>query len=210
MRELKLFLKVSWIGENNFEVLDEAKMSTKRQKNQKASTKVFKFLCAITFTVTFSFYVFSLARNYFQTSVLASSAISLGSVLVFVLPVVLHKSTQCIFFLTIPQFFSKRGRTAIIAYTFFIAFNGPAANLMKNFNVLTDCMACGQDQLKMALHELVQAVKEPYYTIKEAVEKIIPVIEKVMEEIKQSLLDLKNRLLIVGKHTRNFNFCDRT
>lgn len=100
----------------------------------------------------------------------------------------------------IPQFFSKRGRTAIVAYTFFIAFNGPAANLMKNFHVLSDCLACGQDQLKLALHELIHAVKEPFYTIKEAVEKIIPLIKNVMENVKQSVVELKVHIVRIGKY----------
>lgn len=146
-----------------------------------------------------SIYLFSLAQKHLTTSFTVSIAISIGFVLIFVLLISLFKSPQCIFFLLIPQFFSKRGRTAIVAYTFFIALNGPAANLMKNFHVMSDCMACGQDQLKLAMYDLVHAVKEPYYTIKEAVEKIIPLIKNAMEKIKQTAVELKDRIVGIGK-----------
>lgn len=66
---------------------------------------------------------------------------------------------------------------------------------------MSDCMTCGQDQLKLAIHDLVHAVKEPYYTIKEAVEKIIPLIKNAMEKIKQTAVELKDRIVGIGKHS---------
>lgn len=51
-----------------------------------------------------------------------------------------------------------------------------------------------QDQLKLALRELIDSVKEPYYTIKEAVEKLIPVVQKIMAKIKDTADDLRKSL----------------
>lgn len=51
-----------------------------------------------------------------------------------------------------------------------------------------------QDQLKIALHNLIQTVKEPYYTMKASVEKILPIIENVAERMKQRGLELRDQV----------------
>lgn len=47
-------------------------------------------------------------------------------------------------FLVLPQFFSKRGRQALLAYAFILAITGPAKNTLNNMGILTDSLACGE------------------------------------------------------------------
>lgn len=70
--------------------------------------------------------------------------------------------------------------------------------MMQNIGVLSDCMVCGQDQLKIALHNLIHAIKEPYFTVKEAVEKIVPLVKKALNEVKQSANELKEQVVKIG------------
>lgn len=51
---------------------------------------------------------------------------------------------RCIVFLLLPQFFSKRGRQALLAYAFILAITGPAKNTLNNMGILSESLACGQ------------------------------------------------------------------
>lgn len=55
-----------------------------------------------------------------------------------------HRPTRCIFLLVILQFFTKRGRSVVIAYTFAVAFTGPGLNLKNNMKILTNSIVCGE------------------------------------------------------------------
>lgn len=51
---------------------------------------------------------------------------------------------RCIMFLLLPQFFSKRGRQALMAYAFILTLTGPAKNILHNISILSESLACGQ------------------------------------------------------------------
>lgn len=57
-------------------------------------------------------------------------------------------NSRCVVFLLLPQFFSKRGRQALMAYAFILALTGPAKNTLHNIGVLAESLACGQVQKK--------------------------------------------------------------
>lgn len=60
-------------------------------------------------------------------------------------------SSSCLVFLLLPQFFSKRGRQALIAYVFILAFSGPVKNTLHNIGVLSESLACAQVRLYHSL-----------------------------------------------------------
>lgn len=70
----------------------------------------------------------------------------LGSIIAIVLTLGLAFSEciQCITLLTLPQLFSKRGRSMLIAYVFLITLSGPVANTAKNTEILSGSLSCGQ------------------------------------------------------------------
>lgn len=98
--------------------------------------------------------------------------------------VVIFKAFRCFFFLLLPQVFSSRGRTAVMAYIFILTLTGPALNIVKNMDVLTGCLACGQEQLKQAAQGLLDAAKAPLVTVKEALKKIMVTIEKTVKKVE--------------------------
>lgn len=113
----------------------------------KAKSKKFNFLgtiCAIVFGVLTAYSNFLLLQNVFKVTFELSVGIAFSVQLLFTGLIIFHKSSRCVFFLLIPQFFSKRGRSAIVAYTLYLAITGPGADLMKNVEVLSDSLACGQ------------------------------------------------------------------
>ncbi|KYN11324.1 DC-STAMP domain-containing protein 2 [Trachymyrmex cornetzi] len=101
---------------------------------------IFGFLFGI--FLTYMFFVFFVI----QLSFTLSSATILCSILGMILTLGLAFShrVRCIVFLLLPQFFSKRGRQALMAYAFILTLTGPAKNILHNISVLSESLACGQ------------------------------------------------------------------
>ncbi|KAG5333498.1 DCST2 protein, partial [Acromyrmex charruanus] len=154
---------------------------------------IFGFLFGI--FLTYMFFVFFVI----QLSFTLSSATILCSILGMILTLGLAFShrVRCIVFLLLPQFFSKRGRQALIAYAFILTLTGPAKNVLHNISVLSESLACGQEQLKQAVKNVVDLVKEPFYALRDAISKIIKTVKMVMKKIKQTLVAIKRLVLSI-------------
>lgn len=98
---------------------------------------------------------------------------------------------RCLVLLVLPQFFSKKGRAAIVAYTFVLALSGPATNTIKNTEVLSTSLTCGQNQLKSAVKGMVEIIRKPFIAIKNAVRHVIKVTEKILQKVKKVLMKLE-------------------
>lgn len=44
----------------------------------------------------------------------------------------------------LPQFISKNGRQALIAYAFILVLTGPAKNALRNTEIMSESVACEQ------------------------------------------------------------------
>lgn len=111
---------------------------------RKNKAKIFGICCTILFgafsSVTLSF----LLQNVFKLSLKSSVSLSIVVNVLFSALILFHKASRCVFFLMIPQFLSKKGRSALVAYSFYVALTGPVVNLMHNANVLSESLTCGQ------------------------------------------------------------------
>lgn len=106
---------------------------------------------------------------------------------------------RCIVFLTLPQFFSKRGRQALLAYAFILAITGPAKNTLNNMGILSESMACGQEQLKAAVRQIIEVIKKPFYAIKDAIKSVVKTIKAIVKKIKEILLKIKRIIMAICK-----------
>ncbi|XP_031343488.1 uncharacterized protein LOC116171003 isoform X2 [Photinus pyralis] len=103
----------------------------------------------------------------------------------------------CVVFLLLPQFFSKRGRQALMAYAFILAITGPAKNTLQNMGILSQSLACGQEQLKSAVRQIVEAIKKPFYAIRDAIRTVVKSIKVIVKKIKDVLLRIKRIVLTI-------------
>ncbi|XP_012059688.1 PREDICTED: uncharacterized protein LOC105622889 [Atta cephalotes] len=156
---------------------------------------IFGFLFGI--FLTYMFFVFFVI----QLSFTLSSATILCSILGMILTLGLAFShrVRCIVFLLLPQFFSKRGRQALIAYAFILTLTGPSKNILHNISILSESLACGQEQLKQALKNVVDLIKEPFYALRDAISKVIKTIKVIMKKIKRTLIAIKRLMLSILK-----------
>ena len=85
-----------------------------------------------------------------------------------------------------------------MAYIFIITLTGPAVNIVKNVEVLTGSLACGQEQLKIAAQGLIDAAKAPLVTIKEALKKIMVAINKTVNEVETLVNEISRTVGSLG------------
>lgn len=173
-----------------------SRKSLKSWTNSKYRRKIANYLCNTLFGfigglfLTYILFMFLV----FQLHLSLSKATWIASLLGIILTLGLSFSMQlrCLVLLILPQFFSKKGRVAIIGYAFVMAFSGPAANTVKNTEVLSSSLSCGQEQLSDAMKGVVEIMKQPFMAIKNAVKHIIKVLERTLTKVKLILLDIKD------------------
>lgn len=152
------------------------------------------FLSYIIFFVMITQMNYSLIRATWIASILS---------VILTLGLAFSQQVQCITLLTLPQFFSKRGRALLMAYIFVITLSGPMKNATRNTEVLSASLTCGQEQLKSAFREIVDIIKRPFVAIKHAVKHILKSIERVLVKVRKIMLRIKYLLKKILKTIRN-------
>ncbi|XP_046833011.1 DC-STAMP domain-containing protein 2-like [Vespa crabro] len=154
---------------------------------------IFGFIGGVILTYMF-FMFFVIQLNFSLTS-----ATLLCSVIGVILTMGLSffYGVRCVVFLLLPQFFSKRGRQALIAYAFILTLTGPGKNILRNTAVLTESLACGQEKLKAAVKCVLDLIKEPFYALKEAIMKVTKAVRIIVSRIKQTFIAIKRIVLSI-------------
>uniref|UniRef100_W8BV95 DC-STAMP domain-containing protein 2 n=2 Tax=Ceratitis capitata TaxID=7213 RepID=W8BV95_CERCA len=107
------------------------------------------------------------------------------------------RNVRCIVTLCIPIMCSSKGRSLLITFAFILVATGPTWNILRNVDVLTSSLSCGQTQLKHALEEMLEVMKEPLVAIKRAVQTAMSNIKKVMKQVELLLYRIKELVLVV-------------
>ncbi|XP_058794429.1 DC-STAMP domain-containing protein 2-like [Phymastichus coffea] len=143
--------------------------------------------------LTYVFFVFFVFQLHFG---LASATVVCSLVGVFMsLGLAFYPRVRCMVFLFLPQFFSKRGRQALMAYAFILALSGPAKNALYNIGVLSESLACSQEQLKEAVKSVIELMKQPFYALRDSLAQIVKSVKAIAQRIKKTLIAMK-RLVI--------------
>ncbi|KAK9892024.1 hypothetical protein WA026_018212 [Henosepilachna vigintioctopunctata] len=107
------------------------------------------------------------------------------------------EKVRCIVFLTLPQFFSKRGRQALIAYALILTMTGPTKNILNNMGIMSESLACGQEQLKSALRQILDVIKKPFVAIKDAIKAVVKAVKEIIKKIKDILIKIKRVIMAI-------------
>ncbi|XP_015180557.1 PREDICTED: uncharacterized protein LOC107068552 [Polistes dominula] len=147
--------------------------------------------------LTYLFFLFFVVQLNFSLT----SATLLCSIIGVILTLGLSffSGVRCVVFLLLPQFFSKRGRQALIAYAFILTLTGPGKNVLRNVSVLTESLVCGQEQLKEAVKSVLDILKEPFYALKEAIMKVVKAVRIIVSRIKKTFIAIKRLVLSIIK-----------
>ncbi|GLV39594.1 uncharacterized protein CBL_08340 [Carabus blaptoides fortunei] len=127
------------------------------------------------------------------------------------------QTVRCIVFLMLPQLFSKRGRQTLLAYALILAITGPARNTANNMSIMSESLACGQEQLKVAVRQITDVIKRPFIAIKEAIKKVIKVVKDIVAKIKEIFLTIKKIVVGIARVIKSafdflakiFNICSK-
>ncbi|XP_017491257.1 PREDICTED: DC-STAMP domain-containing protein 2-like [Rhagoletis zephyria] len=107
------------------------------------------------------------------------------------------RNVRCIVTLCIPILCSSKGRSLLIASAFLLVATGPTMNILRNVDVLTRSLSCGQMQLKEALEEMLEVMKQPLVAIKKAVQVAMNNIKKIVKRVELLLYRIKELVLVV-------------
>lgn len=194
-------------------------MKVKMSKRNKRFSKAFAILALIVFGFFLTFSFFTILRYKLQVSPNTSLVVCCCFVIFFVLLISFHKSSRCLVLLTVPLFFSNRGRNVLIAFAYFLVLSGPAKHLIKNMNILSASIQCGevgwfsfesfkssfnyahQDEVNIAFQDAVDAIKHPYCLLNEEIHKVLPQLESILNRVKEEVKEAEKVFKSVGKNS---------
>ncbi|XP_076544271.1 uncharacterized protein LOC143305224 [Osmia lignaria lignaria] len=191
----KFFDKILSVPKNSWSYKKIIAIRTDGTLENFVAKSLFGFISGI--LLTYMFFVFFV----FQLNFKLSSATTICTIIGVILTIGLAFSyrIRCVVLLLLPQFFSKRGRQALMAYAFILALTGPVKNTLHNTSVLTESLACAQEQLKEAVKTVIDLAKQPFYALRDAISKVIKSVKVVVKKIKQTLVAIKRLVLSILK-----------
>ncbi|XP_062532339.1 DC-STAMP domain-containing protein 2 isoform X1 [Bombyx mori] len=136
----------------------------------------------------YSFLVYQLSLSLFHATVISSVV---GVLLTMGLG--FSYRIRCLTFLLIPQMFSRAGRYTLTCYALVLILTGPAANTLRNAEVLTESMACSQEQLKMAVRYF-DCFRKPSNVLRESIDQIMNRMQNITNVVVESV-DKINKLM---------------
>ncbi|XP_069674725.1 DC-STAMP domain-containing protein 2-like [Periplaneta americana] len=145
--------------------------------------------------LTYVFFMFFIIQLNFSLTGATLWCMFFG--LILTLGLAFSHVVRVIVFLLLPQFFSKRGRQALMAFAFVLALTGPAKNTLRNTEIMFESLACGQEQLKVAVRQIIEAIKKPFMAIKDAFRKVMKIIKLIVKKIKDILLAIKRIIVSI-------------
>lgn len=118
---------------------------------------------------------------------LTSKIVIIISGICFTLALAFSEATRCVLVLAFTQFFTNKGRAALLAYTLILALSGPAENTTTNMEILTESLACGQELLKSSILDLFAFVKQPFTSFQKAIGHVISSLQGVFGRMRDEL-----------------------
>ncbi|KAJ8709565.1 hypothetical protein PYW08_009569 [Mythimna loreyi] len=150
----------------------------------------------------FMFFVFQLAISLIHATIMSSI---IGVLLT--LGLAFSYRIRCLVFLLIPQFFSRVGRYTLTCYALVLILTGPATNTLKNSEVLSESMACSQEQIKTSVHQLNDLMKKPINAMKDSLKLMVDQLKTITAKVKETVIRLDRLVLsIVGVIKSSFSW----
>ncbi|KAL4702049.1 hypothetical protein ACJJTC_012497 [Scirpophaga incertulas] len=142
----------------------------------------------------FMFLVFQLSLTRVHATILSGI---IGVLLT--LGLAFSSRVRCLIFLLLPHFFSRVGRYTLTCYALVLILTGPATNTLKNLEVLTESMACGQEQVKASVNHVNLLATKPLNALKDSIKMMIGRLKTVYVKLKSTLLKI-NKLILSVSH----------
>ncbi|CAH2241147.1 jg11597 [Pararge aegeria aegeria] len=144
------------------------------------------FLGGIVLTyLCFMFFVFQLSISLIHATIMSSV---IGVLLT--LGLAFSYRIRCLVFLLIPQLFSRVGRYTITCYALVLILTGPATNTFKNLEVLSESMACSQEQIKTNVIQINESMKKPFDAMKDSIKLMVETINRLTSTVNEIIFKI--------------------
>ncbi|CAH2097131.1 unnamed protein product [Euphydryas editha] len=141
----------------------------------------------------FIFFVYQLSISLFHATIMSCI---IGVLLT--LGLAFSCRMRCLVFLLIPQLFSRVGRYTLTCYALVLILTGPATNTLRNSEVLTESMACSQEQIKTNVKHITQTVKKPFNAMKESIKLMVDGMKRVTSKINRIISKISTLVISIG------------
>ncbi|XP_047512463.1 uncharacterized protein LOC125054541 isoform X2 [Pieris napi] len=135
-----------------------------------------------------------------QLSIPLVHAIIMSSIigLLLTLGLAFSNRIRCLVLLLIPQLFSRIGRYTLTCYALILILTGPATNTLRNSEVLTESMACSQEQVKSHVRHLSDSVHQPLNAIRDSVHIMMDQLDQINEKMKIIVMSIERMVVSIA------------
>ncbi|XP_054713566.1 DC-STAMP domain-containing protein 2-like [Uloborus diversus] len=151
----------------------------------------FGFFSGILLTVSaFFFFIHQLNCDPWKTTIFCiifGAFLSIG--------LAFSEEVRCITMLSVPELFSSRGRTALMAYTYILVLSGPMKNAMRNSNILVESMNCGQEIIVKQTKALMRSIFAPLIAIIDVMRSILQALKSFARQMKAAFIAIRDLFL---------------
>ncbi|XP_045532250.1 uncharacterized protein LOC123719953 isoform X2 [Pieris brassicae] len=135
-----------------------------------------------------------------QLSIPLVHAIIMSSIigLLLTLGLAFSNRIRCLVLLLIPQLFSRIGRYTLTCYALILILTGPATNTLKNSEVLTESMACSQEQVKSHVRHLTDSVHQPLNAIRDSVHIMMERLDQLNVKMKNIVMSIERMVVSIA------------
>ncbi|XP_072932438.1 uncharacterized protein [Epargyreus clarus] len=144
----------------------------------------------------FVFFVFQLSISLIHATIMSSI---IGVLLTFGLA--FSYRIRCLVFLLIPQLFSRVGRYTLTCYALVLILTGPATNTLKNSEVLTESMACTQEQIKTDVKQITDSANKPFNSMRDTIKIMIARLNGIAHKVDGILAKINRLGYAIGLRT---------
>ncbi|XP_022083541.1 DC-STAMP domain-containing protein 2-like [Acanthaster planci] len=158
------------------------------------------FLCGIMFLMLFyPIFVLALTQDPKQA---ALTIMIIGPFVCF--GMAFSRRIRCVMLLMVPQLFSGKGRTILMAYGFLLVLSGPVENLSYNMDVAGHSQVCGSELAMNQSYKLFQVVTAPMASFSDEVSSLIHKLRVIGNRITEGFLAIKDAVDSLGNAVTEF------
>lgn len=140
-----------------------------------------KFIIFQTFSIVVP--TFLLSFQYFGNF----NVLGIFAAVIWILIIYSNRTFRCIYLLSVPQIFTKRGRHAILAFAYARLIHGPLKNISNNRKIIVGNFKCFKDAVKAIIEDIKSAMSDSADYFAKTIDQLIPNLKEINDKINKSI-----------------------
>lgn len=104
-----------------------------------------------------------------------------------ILTIYSNRTIRCIYLLSIPQIFTKRGRHAFLVFAYVRLIHGPIKNISNNREIVIVNMKCLKNVVMETIEDIKSSINDSYEFFVRMIDRLVPNFKKINDGINESI-----------------------